>query len=97
MYGSAVQTGMRATAPFMKTSNSTITRLSNPTYVGYEFNGWYTNVELRTPLEDDPTSMPDENAAYYAKWTVIFHDDESSSTAVQTVTPFWTSATAARP
>ena len=38
---------------------------------GYTFEGWYSDVTLQTKVGTLPTSMPDTNITYYAKWTPV--------------------------
>lgn len=44
-----------------------ITAPGNPTRVGYDFGGWYTDASL-TNAYTIPATMPGENVTLYAKW-----------------------------
>ena len=43
--------------------------LPTPSRAGYQFDGWYSNDDLTTPLAE--TTMPGNNLTLYAKWTLI--------------------------
>ena len=55
-------------SPIVKRYGVEITQPADPEKVGYEFAGWYTDMELTNPYSF-PETMPDQDAALYAKWT----------------------------
>ena len=65
---SFVTNGGTTIEPITGAENSDVTKPENPTRNGYTFAGWYSDASLRTEAEI-PENMPNENAAYYAKWT----------------------------
>jgi uncharacterized repeat protein (TIGR02543 family) len=61
--------------------NTPVTEPTEPTKIGYTFNGWYSDIELLIPYEF--TLMPAEDITLYAKWninqyTISFETDGGS-------------------
>ncbi len=52
--------------PITQGYGSTVTAPANPGKTGFDFGGWYTNVNLTQPYTF--TTMPAENVTLYAKW-----------------------------
>ena len=48
-----------------------ITAPADPTRAGYTFDGWYSDVTLKSKVEAIPTAMPENSVTYYAKWTPV--------------------------
>lgn len=72
------------------THNGFVTEPEPPTRVGYEFSGWYANVQLTTPFHF-ATAAITANTELYAKWavssyTVSFQSNGGSSVSSQSVT-----------
>ena len=65
---SFITNGGSLISPVIANSGSEISAPADPTKTGYTFAGWYSDSALRTKATI-PTTMPDANAAYYAKWT----------------------------
>lgn len=55
--------------PSIEMAGESITVPTELTRAGYTFAGWYEDVTLRNKVEPFPTTMPDTNKTYYAKWT----------------------------
>ena len=59
------------------TTDGNVTRPADPTREGYEFVGWYEDIDLTDPF-DFETETVDSNTTLYAKWSIIDHVNESS-------------------
>ena len=71
------------------TTLSTLLQLDTPSKTGYTFGGWYTDEDCTVAM---PDTMPDNDLAVYAKWTVNSHtltvhknNDDDPSTLTATV------------
>ena len=71
------------------TTLSTLSQLDTPSKTGYTFVGWYTDEDCTVAM---PDTMPDNDLAVYAKWTVNSHtltvhknNDDDPSTLTATV------------
>ncbi len=53
--------------PIVAAGGSEIAKPEDPVKNGYTFGGWYSDSELRTKVENFPTSVS-SNMTYYAKW-----------------------------
>jgi uncharacterized repeat protein (TIGR02543 family) len=58
-----------AVLPLTGYYEQTIVHPSDPTKVGYEFDGWYKDVELTISFDD--TTLPNTDTTLYAKWSAI--------------------------
>lgn len=73
-------------APIVKRYGVEIVQPENPTKQGYDFAGWYTEKELKNPYTF-PETMPDQDAALYAKWipakvnyTIKYYEEGTNGT-----------------
>ncbi|MDI6453584.1 InlB B-repeat-containing protein [Peloplasma aerotolerans] len=63
-----LQHGLSSIQTYVK-ENTMLSKPIDPTYPGYEFIGWYTNIELTTLYNFD--DLVHENMTLYAKWAAL--------------------------
>lgn len=68
---SFVTNGGTTIEPIIAAAETDITAPAAPAREGYTFEGWYSDVTLKTKVETLPTRMPDSSITYYAKWTPV--------------------------
>ena len=77
---------------------SDITRPTNPTKVGYKFEGWYKDAEFKEAYSFENAKMPAENIKLYAKWSVNEYTisfEENGGTNVDNITVAYNSSVSA--
>ena len=68
---SFVTNGGTVIEPINGVQGTAITAPADPTRAGYTFDGWYSDVTLKSKVEAIPTAMPENSVTYYAKWTPV--------------------------